>query len=213
MILYPAVDIRAGRAVRLRQGDYDAETVYEDDPLDAARRWVAEGGRALHVVDLDGARDGEPRALEHLQRIAAGAGVPVQYGGGLRTARDIEAAVEAGATRVVLGTAAYRDLELLDHAVEHHRHRLVVSVDARGGTVATSGWTQQTELPATEAISRLADRGVGSFIYSSIERDGTLEGPDLDEVRRVAEAVREGSPTPAASGASTTCGRSPACEP
>lgn len=190
MNLYPAVDIRGGRAVRLRRGDYDAETVYEDDPLLAARRWVRDGARVLHVVDLDGARSGRPHALEDLRRIARDVDVPVQYGGGLRSAADLDAAVMAGAARVVLGTAAYRDLDLLDDAVERHGARLVVSVDARRGTIATAGWTEQSELPATEAIARLADRGVGSFVYSSIERDGTLEGPDLAEVRRVAAAVR-----------------------
>lgn len=190
MILYPAVDIRDGRAVRLRRGDFDAETVYSDDPLDAARRWVEGGARVLHVVDLDGARAGRPVALDALRRIAADAGVPVQYGGGLRTAADVDAAVAAGAARVVLGTAAYRDVDVLDHAVAAHGDRLVVSVDARRGMVAAAGWTEQTDLPALDVIARLSDRGVRAFVYSSIERDGTLEGPDLEEVRRVAAAVR-----------------------
>ncbi len=190
MILYPAVDIRGGRAVRLRRGDFDAETVYAADPLDAARRWVEGGARVLHVVDLDGARAGRPVALDSLRRIAEAAGVPVQYGGGLRTAADVDAAVEAGAARVVLGTAAYRDVDVLDHAVAAHGDRLVVSVDARRGKVAAAGWTEQTDLPAVDVIARLADRGVRAFVYSSIERDGTLEGPDLEEVRVVAAAVR-----------------------
>jgi len=190
VILHPAVDVRGGRAVRLRQGDYDAETVYEDDPLTAARAWVDAGARALHVVDLDGAREGAPRALDHLRRIAAAAGVPVQYGGGLRTVADVEAAVAAGARRIVLGTAAYRDVDVLDAAVALLGDRLVVSVDARRGVVAEQGWTRSTSIPATEVIGRLGERGVRSYVYSSIERDGTLEGPDLDEVRAAAAAVR-----------------------
>lgn len=190
MILYPAVDVRAGRAVRLRQGDYDAETVYEDDPLVAARTWVDAGARALHVVDLDGAREGTPRALDHLRRIVATTGVPVQYGGGLRTVADVEAAIAAGAQRVVLGTAAYRDVDVLDAAVALLGDRLVVSVDARRGVVAEQGWTRSTSIPAAEVIGRLGERGVRSYVYSSIERDGTLEGPDLEEVRAAAAAVR-----------------------
>lgn len=190
MILYPAVDIRAGRAVRLRQGDYDSETVYADDPLAAAGAWVDAGARALHVVDLDGAREGTPQALDHLRRIAATGGVPVQYGGGLRTVADVEAALAAGAQRVVLGTAAYRDVDVLDAAIALLGDRLVVSVDARRGVVAEQGWTHSTSIPAPEVIGRLGERGVRSYVYSSIERDGTLEGPDLDEVRATAAAVR-----------------------
>jgi phosphoribosylformimino-5-aminoimidazole carboxamide ribotide isomerase len=190
VILYPAIDIQGGRAVRLVQGRFEDETVYRDDPLEAARDWVSAGARALHVVDLDGAREGEPRSLEHLERIAAEAGVPVQYGGGLRSIGAVEAALEAGAERVILGTAAFRDVDLLDDALERFGGRIVVSVDVRGGNVATSGWTETSTLPAGEAIERLQDRGVRSFVYTDADRDGMLEGPDLDDVRRVAGAVR-----------------------
>ena len=190
MILYPAIDIQGGRAVRLVQGRFEDETVYADDPLDAARDWVAAGARALHVVDLDGARSGEPRSLEHLERIAAATAVPVQYGGGLRSIEAVQAALDAGAGRVILGTAAFRDMDLLDEAVARFPTRLVVSVDVRGGCVATAGWTETTELPAAEAIVRLQDRGVRGFVYTDADRDGMLEGPDLDEVRAISDAVR-----------------------
>jgi phosphoribosylformimino-5-aminoimidazole carboxamide ribotide isomerase len=190
VILFPAIDIQGGRAVRLVQGRFEDETVYADDPLDAARDWVAAGAKALHVVDLDGARSGEPKSIDQLRRIATETGVPVQYGGGLRSIEAVEAAIEAGAERVILGTAAFRDMDLLDEAVARHGGRLVVSVDVRGGNVATAGWTETTELPATEAIVRLQDRGVRGFVYTDADRDGMLDGPDLDAVRAISDAVR-----------------------
>jgi phosphoribosylformimino-5-aminoimidazole carboxamide ribotide isomerase len=190
VILFPAIDIQGGRAVRLVQGRFEDETVYADDPLDAARDWVAAGAKALHVVDLDGARSGEPKSIDHLRRIATETGVPVQYGGGLRSIEAVEAAIEAGAERVILGTAAFRDMDLLDEAVARYGGRLVVSVDVRGGNVATAGWTETTELPATEAIVRLQDRGVRGFVYTDADRDGMLDGPDLDAVREISDAVR-----------------------
>lgn len=190
MILLPAVDILGGKAVRLAQGAFDQPTVYDDDPLEAALRWVRDGARALHVVDLDGARSGRPVNLGHVARIAREAGVPIQAGGGLRTVEAIERTVEAGAQRVVIGTAAYRDLDLLDEAIARVGERLVVSVDARGGRLAASGWLEQTELPVEAAIERLGARGVRRFVYSSIDHDGLLGGPDLQGMRRVAQAVR-----------------------
>jgi phosphoribosylformimino-5-aminoimidazole carboxamide ribotide isomerase len=190
MILLPAIDILEGKAVRLARGDYDAKTEYDADPLDAARRWVAAGARALHVVDLDGARAGEPVNLEHVRRIAEGVEVPVQLGGGLRTPRALADAVAAGAARIVLGTAAYTDVDLLDEAVGRYGGRVVVSVDVRAGKLAGAGWTEQTEIPAATVFERMWARGVRRFVYSSIERDGMLGGPDLDAVAEVAGVVR-----------------------
>lgn len=190
MVLYPAIDILEGKAVRLEQGSFKSARVYDADPLEAARRWIGAGARALHLVDLDGARGGTPVNLDHMRRIAAEVDVPVQVGGGLRTIEDVRAAVAAGATRVILGTAAYRDIDLLDAAVAELGGRLIVSIDARDGRLALSGWTEQTEIPITEVIARLSARGVKRFVYSSIERDGTLEGPDLDGATEVAEVVR-----------------------
>ncbi|HEY0345406.1 MAG TPA: 1-(5-phosphoribosyl)-5-[(5-phosphoribosylamino)methylideneamino]imidazole-4-carboxamide isomerase [Solirubrobacteraceae bacterium] len=190
MILYPAIDIADGRAVRLVQGDFDAETVYADSPLDAARRWVQAGAHYLHVVDLDGARTGVPQNLDHVERIAGELGVPVQVGGGLRSVDAVRDVVGAGATRVVLGTAAFTDLDFLDEVVAEFGERTVVSVDTRGGFVSTAGWTETTELPATEVIGRMQDRGVRSFVFTDVDRDGMLDGPDLDGVRRVADVVR-----------------------
>ena len=190
MILLPAIDIRDGKAVRLAQGDFEQQTTYDADPLDAARRWVQGGARGLHVVDLDGARSGQPEHLEHVRRITADVGVPVQFGGGLRSAESVAAALNAGAARVVLGTAALQDVDFLDEMVATHRERVVVSVDARDGLLAARGWTEQTEIPVASVIDSLGRRGVTKFVYSSIQRDGTLSGPDLEDVARVAAAVR-----------------------
>jgi phosphoribosylformimino-5-aminoimidazole carboxamide ribotide isomerase len=190
MILVPAIDIRGGKAVRLTRGNFDSETVYDADPLDAAKRWVADGARALHVVDLDGARSGEPTNLKHVGRIASVVTVPVQAGGGLRTIKAVQAAVDAGVDRVVLGTAAFRDVDFLDTALAEYGARVIVSVDARGGMLAASGWTEQTEIPVEPVIERLGGRGVRRFVFSSIERDGMLSGPDLDGACRVAQVVR-----------------------
>jgi phosphoribosylformimino-5-aminoimidazole carboxamide ribotide isomerase len=190
MILLPAIDILEGKAVRLAQGDFDSRTVYDADPLDAARRWVQAGARALHVVDLDGARSGIPANFAHVARIAAAVEVPVQVGGGLRSTAAVADAIEAGASRVVLGTAAYSDVDFLDETIARYGDRVVVSVDGRDGRVATSGWTQTSEVPVEAVIEYLHDRGVRRFVYSSIERDGMLGGPDLGQAQRIAEAVR-----------------------
>ncbi len=189
MILLPAIDILGGKAVRLLQGDYDEQTVYDADPLDAARRWVDAGARALHVVDLDGARAGAPANLGDIERICSTVDVPVQVGGGLRAATDVAAAISAGADRVILGTAALRDVDFLDDAVAAYGERVVVSVDARDGKLAASGWTEQTDIPLRSVIEGLSSRGVRRFVYSSIDRDGMLAGPDLDGAREVADAV------------------------
>jgi len=190
VILYPAIDIAGGKAVRLVQGDFDAQTVYGDDPLQAARAWVDAGARFLHVVDLDGARTGEPQNLHHLERIAGELGVPVQYGGGLRSPQAVAGALAAGARRVLLGTAAINDMAFLDEVVATHAEHVVVSIDTRGGFVATAGWTHTSEAPAEQVIERLQDRGVKMFVFTDVDRDGMLEGPDLDGVRRLADVVR-----------------------
>lgn len=190
MILLPAIDILGGKAVRLARGEFGSSTVYDADPLQAATRWVAAGARALHIVDLDGARSGAPANFEEIRRIVAAVDVPIQVGGGLRTLDDVRGVVRAGATRVVLGTAAYEDVDLLDQAVAELGDRIVVSVDARAGKLATAGWTEQTDIPIESVIQRMGARGVRRFVFSSIDRDGMLDGPDLGAARRVAAAVR-----------------------
>jgi phosphoribosylformimino-5-aminoimidazole carboxamide ribotide isomerase len=190
MILLPAIDIRDGRAVRLERGDFDRETVYADDPLEAARSFVEAGAKQLHVVDLDGARAGEPKNLEHLRRITGELGVPVQYGGGLRSLIAVRDALAAGAERVVLGTAAYSDVEFLDSVLATWAVRVVVAIDVRGGHVSVSGWEKTTQMLPEDVIVRMQGRGVKQFVYTNVDRDGMLEGPDLDEVRRMSDVIR-----------------------
>ncbi len=192
MILYPAIDVMEGKAVRLIKGDFEAKKVYDEDPLAAASRWVGEGAEQLHVVDLDGARAGEPVNLEHVRRIAGELAVPVQLGGGLRTLEAIAAALGAGAERVILGTAAFTDPELLDEALREWPGKVMVSVDTRGGRVTTAGWTQTTDLTAQSVIAALQERGVERVVYTNVDRDGMLEGPDVREVEGIAKSVQGG---------------------
>ncbi len=190
MILYPAIDIMGGNAVRLVKGDFEAKKVYDTDPLAAARGWTEEGARFLHVVDLDGAREGRPVNLGHMRRIVSELGVPVQYGGGLRTVGAVGEALEAGAERVILGTAAFADQRFLDAVVERWPDRVMVSVDVRGGRLTTAGWTETSDITTAMIVESLHERGVRNLVYTNVDRDGMLEGPDLEEVREVAETVR-----------------------
>ena len=184
MILLPAVDIREGRAVNLRQGHFDQETVYADDPLEAARSFVEEGARFLHLVDLDGALEGRPANLHHLERIASELDVPVQWGGGLRTREAIARRHRCGRRasrgwhRGLLGPATcWRPL------IDSWGPRILVGVDARGGRVSVSGWTRETELLPEELIDRLQARGAQDFVCTNADLDGMLGGVDVDEVQ------------------------------
>jgi phosphoribosylformimino-5-aminoimidazole carboxamide ribotide isomerase len=189
VILLPAIDIRDGHAVRLVQGDYERETAFDPDPVDAAKRWIAQGARALHVVDLDGAREGAPINIEHVARVCDAVDVPVQVGGGLRQAGDVTAVLDAGAAHAVLGTAALSDPALTEALVNEHGNAIVVAADARAGKVAVEGWKRETPLTSAELVSDLARRGVRRFIYTPVEVDGTLEGPNLEGLARVAGAA------------------------
>ncbi len=190
MILYPAIDIRGGQAVRLLQGDYERETAYDADPVDAARRWAGEGAEFLHVVDLDGAKAGEPRNLDVVGRIAAAVDCPIQVGGGLRDAESVASVLDAGAERVVIGTAALRDPMFLGETLKAHGERVVVSVDARDGKVALAGWTEAGKEGVVEAVAELSSRGVSRFLCTAIEVDGTMEGPAIEELTGIAAATK-----------------------
>jgi phosphoribosylformimino-5-aminoimidazole carboxamide ribotide isomerase len=190
VILYPAIDILGGKAVRLMQGEYDRETVYDDDPVDAARRWADGGAEWIHVVDLDGAKAGEPVNLEAIREIAGAVPCPIEVGGGLRDDESVESVLEAGAARVVVGTAALRDPEFLGRLIESHgAGKVVVSVDARGGSVSLAGWTESSGVDVADAVAELSGRGVERFLFTPIEVDGTMEGPNLRELARVAAAT------------------------
>lgn len=186
MLVIPAIDLLQGRCVRLFQGDFAQETIYDDDPVRTAHRWAALGARWLHIVDLDGARLGRPAQLPLVSGIAA-AGVPVELGGGLRTLDDMHAAFEAGVARVVLGTIAIEDPAILDVAVRRFGpERVVLGVDARDGMVAVRGWEQTSTVAATDVIARAREGGVQQVIYTDIERDGTLSSPNYDATAEIA---------------------------
>jgi len=191
VILYPAIDIRGGEAVRLLQGDYNQQTIYDADPVVAARRWAGDKAKFLHVVDLDGAKAGQPRNLEIVRKIVANVGgCPVQLGGGLRDLDWVKAAFDTGVERVVVGTAALRDPGFLEKALDTYGERVVVSIDARGGKVSLAGWTETSEKDAVEAVAELSERGVSRFLFTSIEVDGTMDGPLITELNQIADATK-----------------------
>jgi phosphoribosylformimino-5-aminoimidazole carboxamide ribotide isomerase len=192
VILYPAIDIRGGRCVRLIEGDFARETAYDADPTNAARRWVDAGAEWLHVVDLDGAVEGTPVNRDAVKRIRAAVAVPMQLGGGLRTLTDLEDLFAAGIDRAILGTVALRDPELVISAVARWGDRIAVALDARDGKLATDGWLGQTEARAVEVAQKLATAKVRHFIFTDISRDGTLAGPNLESLAELVQAVEAG---------------------
>ena len=187
MQLFAAVDIRNGRCVRLRQGDYGAETVYDTDPVARAVELASQGAGWIHVVDLDGARSGHPDNAAVVTAIAGAVDVPVQAGGGVRTAATAEAWFAAGVERVVLGTAALRDPELVRSLARSHR--IAVGLDARAGDVSTDGWLEGSGQSVLNVARSFAADGVDAFVVTEISRDGTLEGPDIDGLVSVLDAV------------------------
>jgi 1-(5-phosphoribosyl)-5-[(5-phosphoribosylamino)methylideneamino] imidazole-4-carboxamide isomerase/N-(5'phosphoribosyl)anthranilate isomerase len=186
--LLPAVDIRDGRAVRLVQGKADAETIYDDDPVAAARRWVDQGSQWLHVVDLDAAFAGKPRNRHLIADICAATGAQVQASGGVRTLDDIARAIEYGAARVVVGTMALEDPTFVVEALARHGDRIVVGLDAEGTTLRARGWTTESG-DLFETLERLTTIGVQRFVFTDIARDGMLGGPNLERLAKVAEAT------------------------
>ncbi len=201
MEIIPAVDIRAGRCVRLYQGDFQRETVFGDDPAAMARSWQDAGATRLHVVDLDGAREGRPVNAQAIRRLVEAVSIPVEVGGGLRDRQSVDRYLEAGVDRVVLGTVAVKDPSLLADAIAEHGERIVVTIDARVGMVAVEGWQEETPLSAAELMSELAAKGVPRFIYTDALRDGTLQGPDFAAVAAV--LARVGVPVIYAGGVSS----------
>jgi phosphoribosylformimino-5-aminoimidazole carboxamide ribotide isomerase len=189
--LIPAIDLLGGRCVRLAQGDYARATVYHEDPAEQARAFAAHPIPRLHVVDLDGAREGQPRNGEAISRIVASAGrVPVQLGGGIRSLEAVEAALDLGVDRVILGTAALRDPELLARACRRHPGRVAVGIDARDGCVAVEGWLETTGTSALDLARRVEQAGAAAIVYTDIARDGMLGGPNLAATAELAQALR-----------------------
>jgi len=190
MEIIPAIDIRDGRCVRLYQGDYARETVFSDDPVAMARRWEEEGAPRLHLIDLDGARLGEPVNADVIEKIVACLDIPCQVGGGVRSLDTVARYLEMGVEQVILGTVAVRAQTLVAEACYRHPGAIIVGVDARGGEVAIQGWRERSEERTEELMARLVEVGVPRFIYTDIARDGTKKGPNFAALARVLRAVR-----------------------
>ena len=189
MELIPAIDLRDGRCVRLVQGDFDRATVYGDDPPAIARRWQAAGASRIHVVDLDGAKEGGPRQLAVVGEIVRAVGVPTQLGGGMRSVEDIEAALAVGVDRVIVGTKAIEDPGFVDAALARFGERVGIGIDARDGRVAVRGWVDVSDVDALGLARTVASRGVRTIVYTDISRDGMLIGPNIEAMRRMVQAV------------------------
>lgn len=191
MIIYPAIDIRGGRAVRLVEGDFARETTFDADPVDAAVRWSEAGAEWIHIVDLDGARDGTGANRDATARIyAALAGkVKLQLGGGIRTNEDIDALRLLGIDRLILGSIAVSNPEFVERAIESHGDAIAVGLDARNGKLAAHGWLEQTDVDAIDVAKRFACAGLQHVIFTDIHRDGTFQGPNLDALSALITAV------------------------
>jgi phosphoribosylformimino-5-aminoimidazole carboxamide ribotide isomerase len=189
MIVIPAIDLKEGRCVRLEQGLMEKNTVYSDDPAAQARHWQQEGGELLHIVDLDGAFAGVPRNREAIAAIVAAITIPTELGGGIRDLKTIEAYLDLGVTRVILGTVAKENPQLVAEACRLFPGRIVVGIDAKGGLVAVRGWADVTEKNATELAREMEGYGVEAIIYTDIARDGMMQGPNIDATRQLAEAI------------------------
>ena len=188
MEIIPAIDLRAGAVVRLLQGNYDRQTTFGDDPVGVARGFEADGAPRIHVVDLDGAREGRRTQAAEVRAVAAAVGIPIELGGGLRSSDAIDEAIADGVDRVVLGTAAVEEPALIEQALAAHgAERVIVGIDAREGIVSVAGWTESGAIPAPDLLNRMADIGVRRFIYTDITRDGTLTSPNFTAVSDMVE--------------------------
>ena len=190
MLIIPAIDLKDGRCVRLFQGEMDKQTVYFQDPVIAARHWIGEGATFLHIVDLNGAVEGRPVHTKEVAAICRQAGLSVELGGGLRSVEAVEAAFDLGVSRVVIGTAAYNDVEFLRTLCKQFPGKIVVGIEARQGKVAVKGWQETTSMNAVDLAKRCEGDGAARIIYTDIRRDGTSEGVNLTETLKIAQAVK-----------------------
>lgn len=187
MLVIPAIDLKDGRCVRLRQGDMAAETVYSEDVPAVAWKWQRSGASVIHVVDLNGAVDGEPRNLPQIEAVMKTVSVKVQVGGGIRTIETVRRYLNAGVSRVVLGTAALTDRAFLEQACKEFPRRILLGLDARDGKVAVKGWTAVTETKAIDLLKEVSGYQIGAVIYTDISRDGMLSGPNIPALKEVVE--------------------------
>ncbi|WP_303969490.1 1-(5-phosphoribosyl)-5-[(5-phosphoribosylamino)methylideneamino]imidazole-4-carboxamide isomerase [Sporosarcina ureae] len=188
MILFPAIDIRDGKCVRLIQGDYAQEIIYNDSPTNMAQEWQSQGAEYIHIVDLDGAKTGNSANKQAIEAIAKAINVPVQVGGGIRNMEIVDSHIANGVARVIIGTAAIQDPEFLKRAVEKHGDKIAVSIDARNGFVATDGWTETSDVKAVDLLQDLAKIGVKTVVYTDIMKDGMLQGPNFEELKIMDDA-------------------------
>ncbi len=189
MIIYPAIDIIGGKCVRLQQGSYSDVTVFGDSPVDMARKWESLGAEYLHVVDLDGARSGKSENAEIIAQIAKTLKIPVQIGGGIRTLETIEAYLSGGLSRVILGTSAVNNREMLISALKEYKDKIAVGIDAKDGKVAIHGWEKTSDFTAVEFAKEVEALGTKTIIYTDISRDGMLKGPNLQAMKEMADSV------------------------
>ncbi|MGM7702844.1 1-(5-phosphoribosyl)-5-[(5-phosphoribosylamino)methylideneamino]imidazole-4-carboxamide isomerase [Pseudalkalibacillus sp. Hm43] len=186
--LYPAIDMRGGKCVRLFQGDYDQETVYGDSPFEMAKKFADEGADWIHMVDLDGAKAAEKVNHKHVLRVASELDVKVQVGGGIRTEEDVAFYLERGVDRVILGSVAVKNPAFTKEMLKKYGERIAIGLDARDGYVATEGWLDKSEVKATNLAKEMAEAGARHFIFTDISRDGTLEGPNIEAIAELAKA-------------------------
>lgn len=189
MDVIPAIDLLEGRCVRLFQGDYDQSQVYNENPVEVARQWEAEGATHLHLVDLDGAKAGKPENWEAIGAIAQAVNLPIQVGGGLRDADRVSALFDLGVQYAILGTAAVENPELVGQLSTQYPGRIIVGIDAREGKVATKGWLETSEVMAIDLARRMGEQGAAAIVYTDIKRDGTMKGPNLEALRELATAI------------------------
>ena len=195
MEIIPTIDLRAGAVVRLFQGDYDRQTTFGNDPVGVAKQFEADGASRIHVVDLDGAKEGRRTQAAQVRAIAAAVAIPIELGGGLRSLADIDSAIEDGAGRVILGTVAVQDPGLVRDAIARHgEERVVVGIDARDGMVAVSGWTQGSAATAADLLDAMTAAGVRRFIYTDIARDGALTSPNFEAVAGMVRRAEQADP-------------------
>jgi phosphoribosylformimino-5-aminoimidazole carboxamide ribotide isomerase len=189
MIIYPAVDVKDGKCVRLAQGKFNDVTVYSDEPVEMAMKWERLGAEYLHVVDLDGARTGEPQNIATISDMAVRLGIPLQMGGGIRSIETIEIILCKGIQRVILGTSAVKDTNLVKKALKTFENNVVIGIDARDGIVAIEGWAKTSEFTAVGFAKKMEDLGAKTIIYTDISKDGMLSGPNLKAMEEMTKAV------------------------
>ncbi len=190
MIIFPAIDMKDGKCVRLEQGLFDKVTVFGENPVEMAKKWESEGGEFLHLVDLDGAKDGVPKNLEIIKEICKSINIPIQLGGGIRNKETVKILLDAGVSRVIVGTMAINNMELLKELVTEYGEKIVVSIDAKDGLVAVDGWVNVSEVDSIDLVRELETIGVKTIVYTDIAKDGMMEGPNFDIYKTLSESTK-----------------------